>query len=77
MSTPKHAGRVEMWIEARAYLNRHGASKPRHGMAHGHPANVCTRKRATIRARIRRALSGRPATGAHGIRYARPYAIAA
>ena len=65
----KHAGRTEMWIEARALIYAGTVTRGRHAMRHGIPSVRNTRKPSLV-TRIKRALTGRT-LGAHGVAYAR------
>ena len=65
----KHAGRTEMWIEARALINAGTLTRGRYGMRHGIPSVRNTRK-PSLFTRIKRALTGRT-LGSHGVAYAR------
>lgn len=72
--TPRHAGRTEAWINARAAVRRGWAPRPRHA----HPARATLRTAAPVEHRttallrsVKRALTGALAHGAHGIAYAR------
>lgn len=64
----QHTGTTETWIKARAYTNKVGVHKGKHGAAHGDTHESKGRARFN---RIIRALVMRPKYGTRGVAYAR------
>lgn len=64
----QHTGTTEAWITARAYINKHGEHKGKHGAAHGDTHESKGRARFN---RLIRALVMRPKYGTRGVAYCR------
>ncbi|QIK64532.1 hypothetical protein G7068_16275 [Leucobacter viscericola] len=64
-ASARHAGAVEPWITARAYVNRYGSHRGKHGVTHGNPTRTERRTVARVRTAYRLLVS-RPRHGRHG-----------